>query len=226
MKTEAHLKPTAIFLQRVITAVSELKVEIGSLPHTSAFLRITSRRISCSTSVESKAEKAETIDRISLMKNIGTSVKVFLANKLCGDANGRETSPSTQDVYEVCPRKNQDGFDLISDRLPYGPIWYAGPDAIRYAAAYEVPLVDAIAPGDNPRVKRIRCHGLHSQISGRFSRAVVKDLVQTEIARHGPMIRCVRVSDGRPRRRQALRKYEVKGGVRKAVSPWVSYSFR
>jgi hypothetical protein len=136
MKTEAHLEPTAIFPQRVIAAVSELKVEIGSLPRTSAFLRITSRRISCSTSVESKAEKAKTIDGISLMKNIGTSVKVFLANKLWGDANGRETSTSPQDVYEVCPRKNQDGFDLISDRLPYGPIWYAGPDAIRYAAAY------------------------------------------------------------------------------------------
>ena len=70
------------------------------------------------------------------MKNTGTSVKVFLANKLWGDANGRETSPSAQNVYEVRPRKNQDGFDLISDRLPYGPIWYAGPDAIRYAAAY------------------------------------------------------------------------------------------
>ena len=70
------------------------------------------------------------------MKNIGTSVKVFLANKLWVDANGRETSSSAQDVYEVRPRKDQDGFDLISDRLPYGPIWYAGPDAIRYAAAY------------------------------------------------------------------------------------------
>lgn len=70
------------------------------------------------------------------MKNIGTSVKVFLANKLWGDANGRETSLSAQDVYEVRPRKDQNGFDLISDRLPYGPIWYAGPDAIRYAAAY------------------------------------------------------------------------------------------
>jgi hypothetical protein len=32
--------------------------------------------------------------------------------------------------------------------------------------------------------------------------------MQTEIARHGPMIRCVRVSDGRLRRRQALREYE------------------
>jgi hypothetical protein len=70
------------------------------------------------------------------MKNIGTSVKVFLANKLWGDANDRETSPSVQDPYEVRPRKNQDGFDLISDRLPYGPIWYAGPDAVRNAVSF------------------------------------------------------------------------------------------
>ncbi|HET6888570.1 MAG TPA: hypothetical protein VFH87_11685 [Candidatus Udaeobacter sp.] len=31
MKTEAHLEPTAVFIQRVTAAVSELKVEIGSL---------------------------------------------------------------------------------------------------------------------------------------------------------------------------------------------------
>jgi hypothetical protein len=40
------------------------------------------------------------------------------------------------DVYEIRPRKDWDGFDLISHRLRYGPIWYAGPDAIRYAVAY------------------------------------------------------------------------------------------
>jgi hypothetical protein len=40
------------------------------------------------------------------------------------------------DVYEVRPRKDRDGFDLISDRFRYGPIWYAGPDAIRNAVAY------------------------------------------------------------------------------------------
>src|SRR4030095_13177766 len=33
-------------------------------------------------------------------------------------------------------RKDRDGFDLISDRLRYAPIWYTGPDAIRYAVAY------------------------------------------------------------------------------------------
>jgi hypothetical protein len=40
------------------------------------------------------------------------------------------------DVYEVRPRKGRDGVDLISDRFRYGPIWYAGPDAVRNAVAY------------------------------------------------------------------------------------------
>jgi hypothetical protein len=47
-----------------------------------------------------------------------------------------EAKCNEQDVYEIRPRKDQDGFDLISDRLPYGPIWYAGPDAVRNAVAY------------------------------------------------------------------------------------------
>jgi hypothetical protein len=41
-----------------------------------------------------------------------------------------------QDVYEIRPRRDRDGFDLISDRLRFGPIWYTGPDAVRYAVAY------------------------------------------------------------------------------------------
>ena len=40
------------------------------------------------------------------------------------------------DLYEVRPRESGDGIDLISDRFRYGPIWYAGPDAVRYAVAY------------------------------------------------------------------------------------------
>jgi hypothetical protein len=40
------------------------------------------------------------------------------------------------DVYEVRPRKSRDGVDLISKLFRYGPIWYAGPDAVRYAVAY------------------------------------------------------------------------------------------
>jgi hypothetical protein len=55
-----------------------------------------------------------------------------------GGANNRmETSVTpAQDVYEIRPREDRDGFDLIGDRLRYGPIWYAGPDAVRCAVAY------------------------------------------------------------------------------------------
>jgi hypothetical protein len=44
--------------------------------------------------------------------------------------------PGSHDVYEVRPRKDRDGFDLISELFRYGPIWYAGPDAVRNAIAY------------------------------------------------------------------------------------------
>ena len=40
------------------------------------------------------------------------------------------------DLYEIRPRKSGDGFDLISELFRYGPIWYAGPDAVRNAVAY------------------------------------------------------------------------------------------
>jgi hypothetical protein len=60
-----------------------------------------------------------------------------LSDKLWGNANSRmEMSATPQDVYEIRPRKDRDGFDLIGHRLRFGPIWYAGPDAVRYAVAY------------------------------------------------------------------------------------------
>ena len=40
------------------------------------------------------------------------------------------------DLYEVRPRNDREGIDLISELFRYGPIWYAGPDAVRYAIAY------------------------------------------------------------------------------------------
>jgi hypothetical protein len=32
-------------------------------------------------------------------------------------------------VYEVRPRKDHRSVDLISDALPFGRLWYDGPDA-------------------------------------------------------------------------------------------------
>ena len=60
------------------------------------------------------------------------------SDELWGDANSgmKMSAAPAQDVYEIRPRNDRDGFDLISDRLRYGPIWYTGPDAVRYAVAY------------------------------------------------------------------------------------------
>ena len=68
----------------------------------------------------------------------GRGVLEALSEKLWGNANSRMQMCATpaQDVYEIRPRKDRDGFDLISDRLRFGPIWYTGPDAVRYATAY------------------------------------------------------------------------------------------
>jgi hypothetical protein len=43
-------------------------------------------------------------------------------------------------VYEVRPRKDRRGVDLISDVLPFGRLWYTKPDdAVDYAKFYNRP---------------------------------------------------------------------------------------
>jgi len=39
-------------------------------------------------------------------------------------------------VYEVHPRKDHRGVDLISDALPFRRLWYDGPDAVANAIGY------------------------------------------------------------------------------------------
>ena len=43
---------------------------------------------------------------------------------------------STMHVYEVRPRKDKRGFDLVSDVLPFGRLWYDGPGAVSNAIGY------------------------------------------------------------------------------------------
>ena len=43
---------------------------------------------------------------------------------------------STMHVYEVRPRKDGRGADLISDDLPFGRLWYGGPNALSNAIGY------------------------------------------------------------------------------------------
>ena len=39
-------------------------------------------------------------------------------------------------LYEVRPRKDKRGVDLISDVLPFGRLWYGEPNAISNAMSY------------------------------------------------------------------------------------------
>jgi hypothetical protein len=45
-------------------------------------------------------------------------------------------SAPTAPVYEVRPRKDKRGVDLISDVLPFGRLWYAEPNANANAIGY------------------------------------------------------------------------------------------
>ena len=48
----------------------------------------------------------------------------------CGANCWPDAVTSSQHVYEVRPRKDQRGVDLISDALPFGRLWYDGPNAV------------------------------------------------------------------------------------------------
>ena len=43
---------------------------------------------------------------------------------------------SSQNLYEVRPRKDRRGFDLISDALPFEQLWYGDPNAVANAIGY------------------------------------------------------------------------------------------
>jgi hypothetical protein len=64
-----------------------------------------------------------------------TSLESFLKAKW---QRIRPPAPPTisTDVYEIRPRDDKHGIDLISDVLPYSPLWYAGPTAISNAISF------------------------------------------------------------------------------------------
>ncbi len=45
---------------------------------------------------------------------------------------------STMHVYEVRPRKDKRGVDLISDALPFGRLWYGETNAVSNAIGYAI----------------------------------------------------------------------------------------
>jgi hypothetical protein len=47
-----------------------------------------------------------------------------------------ELDKAVMHVYEVRPRKDHRGVDLISDALPFGALWYGEPNAVSNAVGY------------------------------------------------------------------------------------------
>jgi hypothetical protein len=67
------------------------------------------------------------------------------------DVVSRTLKTEEQHVYEVRPRKNKRGVDLISDALPFGALCYGEPNAISNAIGYakfysRIVLVRVLAP--------------------------------------------------------------------------------
>jgi hypothetical protein len=62
---------------------------------------------------------------------------------------------SSQHVYEVRPRKDKRGFDLISDALPFGRLWYGEPDAASNAIGY------AVARGTRSQMRLLKAETAH-----------------------------------------------------------------
>jgi hypothetical protein len=56
--------------------------------------------------------------------------------KLCSQPAGPVAMTNSQHVYEVRPRSDKRGVDLISDALPFGRLWYAEPNAVSNAVSY------------------------------------------------------------------------------------------
>ena len=53
-----------------------------------------------------------------------------------GGAKSKMNTQRSMHVYEVRPRKDKRGADLISDALPFGRLWYGEPNATSNAIDY------------------------------------------------------------------------------------------
>jgi hypothetical protein len=62
----------------------------------------------------------------------------------------------SQHVYEVRPRSDKRGVDLISDALPFGRLWYGGPNAVANASDTRSTAAAHITPSFAFTMKRAR----------------------------------------------------------------------
>jgi hypothetical protein len=75
---------------------------------------------------------------VALTKRAGRLLKTSmkLVQQRWAESDRHKHSTTSTHVYEIRPRADKHGVDLISDALPYSPLWYRGPNAIRDAIAH------------------------------------------------------------------------------------------
>jgi hypothetical protein len=86
---------------------------------------------------------------VHLTKRAGRLLKAsmkFVQQRWAESDRDKHSTTSTH-VYEIRPRADKHGVDLMSDALPYSPLWYRGPNAISDAinhAKFDSRLHDAV----------------------------------------------------------------------------------
>jgi hypothetical protein len=71
---------------------------------------------------------------------------------------------NSQHVYEVRPRKDHHGVDLLSDALPFGRLWYGKPDAIKLL---QPPSAAVLTRSEHFRADK-KCIAIHNLRSARL----------------------------------------------------------
>ena len=59
-----------------------------------------------------------------------------LVQQRWAESDRLKRSTASIHIYEIRPRTDKHGVDLISDAFPYSPLWYRGPKAISDAIDY------------------------------------------------------------------------------------------
>ena len=105
---------------------------------------------------------------VHLTKRAGRLLKAstkFVQQRWAKSDRDKHSTTSTH-VYEIRPRADKRGVDLISDALPYSPLWYRGPSAIRDAighAKFYSRSHDAVVRIYDQAGKVIEAHDPHAQ---------------------------------------------------------------
>jgi hypothetical protein len=76
------------------------------------------------------------IDALTVHTRGGSVGRSLRSSLISNSKQPPAMTTSSQHLYEVRPRKDKRGVDLISDALPFGRLWYDGPNAASNAIGY------------------------------------------------------------------------------------------